>query len=437
MNYLAENMAEFFNVLRTAGMNISISDSITAVEALQYVDVTNRMEVKAALSACMAKSGQEREIFSKAFDLFFVPYEVRKQYINSKAEMIEKRKEEIEAAAATLKFQDKQLELSDDFKEIFAGIPEEERKGLEYFLNATSAGKNVRAEFKLIAENMIKGKLSALKQKYNARLSKTFGALSLDSSEAGIIAGEVSETALSAEALLRKNIGEISEEDVPAVIRLISTLVDKLKKDLSRKYRTAGKRTRLDIKRTIRSNLTTGQVMFRLKYKNRSRSKTKMLLLCDVSASMLRFSSFVLQFMAGMGSGFSSIESNIFSDELEKINIKAFFGIKDFEEHVKGSSIWGKGTNIGRALGYIIQNRFSPVSSSTVLVIVSDAKTLDYDLFESNLKELSTKVKRILWLNPVPEKDWSRIKGIEALLKYCTILDCSSLERLASACSKL
>jgi Protein containing von Willebrand factor type A (vWA) domain len=430
-------MVEFFNILRASGMNISVSDCITAVEALQYVNLVDRTEVKAALCTCLVKSESERSVFSKAFELFFVPVETRQQYINEKAGILKERKQEILAVASKLQFQEESLDISDELKEIFAGIPEEEQKSLENFLDTTSTGRNVGPDFKQITEKMVRGRLKALKQKYSGQMADVAGALSVDLSETGIIADEVKKSALSANALLRRNIGDIRDEDIPAVIRLIAALVEKLKRELSRNYRKNGKRSRLDLKRTIRSNLATGQVMFRLKFKSRKRSRNKLLLLCDVSASMLRFSSFALQFIIGMQSSYSSFECYIFSEDMEKINIKAFFGLEDFESHVRGHRIWGKGTNIGKALGQVLHDRISPVGSSTVLVILSDAKTVDYKLCESKLSELSTRVKRIIWMNPLPEKDWRGIKGIDSLLGYCTMLDSSSLERLAAACSNL
>ena len=141
--------------------------------------------------------------------------------------------------------------------------------------------------------------------------------------------------------------------------------------------------------------------------------------------------------MIGMTRGLSAIESYIFSDDAERINTRLFFGASDFEVQVRASSIWGRGTNIGKSMEKLVKNRLAPVDSSTVLVVVSDAKTLDCQLAESNLKELSSRVKRVIWLNPVPEKDWSSIKRLEGFSRYGTMLDCSTLERLAAACRSL
>lgn len=437
MNYLAENLAGFFKLLRTGGMNISIYDCLTSVDALQHVDITDRLQVKTAFKACLAKDPQGREIVSRAFDLYFVPQNTRKEYVEAKADLIEKRKQEIHEAVSELRFQDTPLELSDENMEVYSGLPAIEKHSIKDFLDKTSAGKNVRTEFKQLAETMVKSRLAGLKTRYEKQLARTMGVLAQDTSEAGILAGEVLEDVLKSDNLMRKNIGDIGDEDVPTAIKLISLMVDKLKKELSRKYKRTGKITRLDLKRTIRSNLSTGQAMFKLKYKSRWRSKNKLLLVCDVSASMLRFSGFVLNFMTGMSRGFLSLECYIFSEDTEKINLRSYGGLSTFEDHVKAGAIWAKGTNIGVALGNILKDRMSSVSSSTVLVVVSDAKTVDHGLAENNLKELSSKVKRVLWLNPVPQSEWNRIRGLEAFSRYCSMLDCSTLERLEAACRKL
>ena len=437
VNYLTKNLVEFFKILRMTGMSFSVSDCITAVESLEFVEIFNKVQVKAALQACLVKDEAGREIFSKVFDLYFVPLAVRNEYVANRAETIEKLKTEIEESIKSLKFQDEQVELTDEYKEVFAGLPESEKINLESFLNATSAGKNVRPEFRQLAEGTVKGKLTSLKQKYAEQLIQTRGVLVLDTSEAGIIAAEVSDEILKANDLLHRNIGEINSEDVPAAVRLISELIGHLKRELSRKYRKTGKKLRLDFKKTIQANMGTGKVLFRLKYKNRLHSKSKIFLFCDVSASMLRFSSFVLQFITGIGKEFTASECYLFSDDVMRKNNKLYYDITDFETEVRSSAIWGKGTNIGVSLDRILNNSTAIINSSTVFLIVSDAKTLDYNLALNSLKELSKRVKRVLWLNPIPEKDWKGINGLEDFSKYCTMLDCSTLERLMEACRRL
>ena len=65
-----------------------------------------------------------------------------------------------------------------------------------------------------------------------------------------------------------------------------------------------------------------------------------------------------------MSRGFLSLESYIFSENTEKINSKSYYGLSDFENQVKEGNIWGRGTNIGIALGNILKDRMAPISSS-------------------------------------------------------------------------
>ncbi|MGI6776983.1 MAG: vWA domain-containing protein [Acetivibrionales bacterium] len=424
------NLIKFIDVLRLAGVRASVAESIDAVLALKYVDILDRNEVRTALSSCLAKSEEERKIFAQAFDSFFMNPELRDKKVCERKCEIQEEIERIEEEASELIFQGEQIDIPNDLKEVYANISAEEKKSIREFLDRTSAGKNVKQDFKSTVEKMVKGRLSRLKEEEGINT----GLYDAVTSEAGIIAGEITERVRDENSLMYKNIGEIGDEDVPAAIRLIRTAVERLKRNASRRLKKSSRKARLDIKKTIRSNLSTGGVQFRLKYKKRSKRKDRLLILCDVSASMQRFAGFVLQFIIGMDSSFSSTDSYIFSDELEHLNIDDFVSALDFEERIKKSPVWKKGTNIGNALFQLLQRKDLRLNSSTTVLIVSDAKTLDTIQTENYLKELKKKAKNILWLNPVPEKDWDRIKGIDGFRNYCIMLDCSTIERLAKAC---
>lgn len=438
MDSLTENIVKFVDVLRLAGVRVSISESIDAVEALKHVDILNKNEVKAAMSACLAKSEEERKIFSLAFDKYFVPYDLRIDNISRKAEEAELRKQEIIKEASSLRFQDEQIELPDDLMEVYADLSAAEKAGIRQFLQRTSTGKNVRHDMlKDAVAEMIKGRLRNARLKIGGSAYPSQGILRHLTSEAGIIAGEV-EAALKAEnSLMYKNIGEISDEDVPGVIRLIKLMVAKINRNMVRSYKNSAAKARLDLKNTIRNNLNTGGVLFRLKYKRPRERKSRLLVMCDVSASMYRFSGFVLQLIMGINSSFSSTDSYIFSEDIEHINICGFWDAADIEGKIKASPVWRRGTDIGKALSSLLNERRGAVNSSTIVLLVSDAKTLNVDKTVNGLKLLKSKVKRIFWLNPVPEKEWERIKGVPEFREYCAMLDCSTLEKLARACGSL
>ena len=434
MSSLIRNVVEFFNVLRVAGVRVSISESIDAINALEHINLLSKDEVKISLSACLAKSEEEKKIFSEAFNRFFIDSEERCSHILEQTKEIEQKRQEIVEAVSELKFQGEQIDLENELKEVYASISEEEKQSIKDFLNKTSQGKNVKSSFKPIVENILKSKLNNIK----SSLTGSEGSLPENlwgvPSEAGIIAKEVLDTVREKESLLHKNIAGLSDADAVEAIRLIKKIAEGLKKNISRRYKKTSKKARLDLKKTIRSNLSTGYVQFRLRYKSRPRRKDKFLILCDVSSSMFRFSGFVLQFLISMHSSTSYMDSFIFSEEAEHLNMGNFINEISFERQIMESPVWRKGTNINKVLDHIFNRKDIILNSSTVVILVSDAKTLDAAGAAQKLKRLESKVKRVLWLNPVPDNNWAGIAGIDGFKKYSTMFDCSTLEKLAKAC---
>jgi uncharacterized protein len=344
VDFLAKNIVEFVEVLREAGVRASTSETIDAVSSLKYINVLEKRQVKAALSTCFAKSEEEKRVFAEAFDRFFIIPEDRLNYITKKSGEIEQRKNDIKEEFRELKFQGEEINISDELKEVYSSLNDIDKQNIKDFLEKTSTGKNVKDKFKPLIENIIKGKLSGLKQNNpigNSIFSQPY-------SEAGIIAGDIIESIEKDNELLYKDISAISEDEIPKIIDLIKHTIERLKRDMNKRYKITNRRARLDIRKTIRNNLSTGGVFFRIKYKTRKKRKDRFLILCDVSASMYRFSGFALQFINGMHLNAYISETFIFSEDAEHINTRELTNPYDFEQKVKSSPVWRKGTNINR-----------------------------------------------------------------------------------------
>ncbi len=434
-NSLLNNLVKFIHVLRAAGVRVSLSESMDAIQALDCVDVLDRDQVKAALSACVAKSESERKIFSESFDRFFIDPDEKETYISCKSQAREQKKQEIIQRATELQYQGQNLDISDELKEVYSEISVEERKSILEFLDRSSTGKNMKSHFKPITENVVKGKLNNLKKKYKKPHEYHCGAFNSALSEAGIIAEDVTEAVREENSLLYQNLSTIDDKDMPAVIQMIKMMAEKLRKNTQNRQKTSRK-AGLDFKKTISSNIAAGGALFKLKYKRKHGQKQRILTLCDVSASMYRFSGFVLKFISCLHFEISSADNYIFSQDIEHLNIRMFTTSMDIEEEITKSKVWKKGTDIHRAILHILKDRFVILNSSTIVIIVSDAKTLNVANAAESLKQLGTKVKKIYWLNPIHESEWPGIAGIDGLRQYCTMLDCSTLEKLSKACER-
>lgn len=433
-NALLSNFVKFIHILRLAGVRVSLSESMDAARALSCIDVLDRSRAKAALSACLAKSEAERSLFSESFDRFFIDPADKNAYVGHTSQTREQKKQEILRQASELQYQDQRLDLSDELKEVYAGITAEERKSILDFLDRSSTGKNMPPRFKPIAENVIKGRLNHLKNKYG-RFPDHDGVFNRTVSEAGIIAEDVLEAVRGENSLMHQNLSTIDEKDMPAVIRLIRAMAEKLRKSTQSRQRIL-KRAGLDFKRTISSSIAAGGIPFKLKYKAKRGQKQRLLTLCDVSSSMYRFSGFVLRFIAYLHFEVSAADHYIFSTDVEHLNIRKFTTSANIEREITKSKVWKQGTDISRAIRHILAERFVVLNSSTSVIIVSDAKTLNAADAAEGMQQLGAKVKKIYWLNPIREPDWASIAGIEGLRRHCTMMDCSTLEKLSKACER-
>ncbi|CAG2148685.1 hypothetical protein LMG31506_03859 [Cupriavidus yeoncheonensis] len=68
---LARNVAHFMRLLHDGGFALSPAHSVDALDALQYVDIGRRGDVRAALAALVLSGPDQRPLFDAAFDLFW------------------------------------------------------------------------------------------------------------------------------------------------------------------------------------------------------------------------------------------------------------------------------------------------------------------------------------------------------------------------------
>ncbi|WP_306852930.1 vWA domain-containing protein [Cupriavidus necator] len=68
---LARNVTHFMRLLRDGGFALSPAHAVDALHALRHVDIGQRAEVRAALSALVLSGPDQRPLFDAAFDLFW------------------------------------------------------------------------------------------------------------------------------------------------------------------------------------------------------------------------------------------------------------------------------------------------------------------------------------------------------------------------------
>ncbi|MBS4021791.1 MAG: VWA domain-containing protein [Dethiobacter sp.] len=432
-NYLEINVVRFIHLLRHVGLRIGSGEVIDALNALTLLDLADRGAVKAGLKATLVKRPGEAASFDKAFNLFFAPPEQKEDTSTRYQQKKEAHHQMLETAGQELNFQGMPLQLSDKEKTVYASIPEDDRQKLQEYIKKTAEGKNVEQNFRPLLESVVKGSLSywrkALRNEIDLSAPPKTGDQELDAMVEGV--GSSGEGGVG--TLLEEDMQNIADKDLPRARALIRKLARQMVARITRRYRQSKKHKQLDLRKSIRYNLSFGGAMFRLRYRSRRIQKPKLILLCDVSGSMARYVSFVLQFIYGIHSVVGSIQSFVFSEDLEKVTGYFHTGA-DFNstmlELVNSSAEWGRGTNLAASLRTLREKFGSVLTGDSYIIIVSDTKTMSLDEAVNELTELKRRVKDVVWLNTMAESDWENSKTVEAFLKIVRMYPCNTLSDL-------
>lgn len=209
----------------------------------------------------------------------------------------------------------------------------------------------------------------------------------------------------SRELLVKKDIDGMSEKELDEARKIIAELIAILANRKSRRFSPAKSGQQLDFRKIFRRSMPFGEYCLKLAYKTHRLKKNKLILFCDVSGSMERYSRFLIQLICAMGAKISDIEVAVFSTRMTSIT--PYLNRRDIGEVIKQMSEqvhdWAGGTNIGGCLRELNeQQAHQMLSSHTVAVILSDGWDQgDADLMRNEMEQLRRQVNKIIWLNPL------------------------------------
>ncbi len=190
--------------------------------------------------------------------------------------------------------------------------------------------------------------------------------------------------ASEAEALVHQDFSTFGAEQLDELLKLTIKIARRLAHRMSRRRRPVKRRGRVDLRRTLRANLTRGDLI-ELRYRERKRKKIRLVLLCDVSGSMDLYSRFLLQFLFALQNVFGRVETFIFSTRLTRVT-----------EYLRGRSY--------RQVPIAQFNREWPhlVDRRTIVIILSDGwDTGEPDVLATELLRIKRRAARVIWLNPL------------------------------------
>ena len=412
-----EKLAAFSRMLRREGFPVSPKETADAAAILTHLGLADRQQVKTDLRTVYAKSREEQMTFDRVFDGFFNSEEAMKQQAQ---EFMQREQELAEARAAAEKELERvPMELSQDQKNAYAAMSERERQRLQNFMEKyrDNAKRNPNL--------------------YTNFIHSVFARAIMEQQMLMEDAGSGVEGMDPEMGMLYRDISQFKDTEIPKAIAMIRSVAQRINGELSSRRNSQGHSGLLDFRRTIRKGLETGGSFYRLKYKRKPKRRKHLVLLCDVSGSMMQFSEFALRFIQSLNQVSESSRTFLFSEGVFEADAFSLQNMDLFRSLIKESGIYGKGTDLGTALEHICSQKPAALNSATTLLILSDTKTIDQPRAVKALQEAKRQAGRVIWLNPIPENKWKYIRSVQTMAAICPMVCCNTLQALAAACRRL
>lgn len=239
----------------------------------------------------------------------------------------------------------------------------------------------------------------------------------------------------SREVLQTMDFEQMSAAELRAAKQAIAKLRLPIMDVLTRRFDRAEQGTSIDMRATLRASLRAG-VAIPLKYRTPRRRHPPLVVLCDISGSMQRYSRMFLHFMHAVTNDRDRVHTFVFATHLT--NISRHLRHRDVDlalDNVSGAvTDWAGGTRIGACLREF-NNQWSRrvLGQGAVTLIISDG--LDRDEasgLRTQMERLAKSSRRLIWLNPLLRYEGfeAKAQGIKAMLPY--VDDFRSAHSLAS-----
>jgi uncharacterized protein len=394
--HLVRRSLQFGRVLRANGIKVTSSQVMDFVDATRYIGIQDRRRFKEAAEACLVTRGEDREMFSIIFDVF---WRSKREQNNADEEMPN-----------------------------FADADATQIEGME-----DSEGEEGSQQSQM-AEGM-------------EGLAIDEDSDSGDTSDADESELESVLTYSGSEALRSKDFSEFTQEELEQARLLMKRLKWEIGMRRSRRKIASPKGRFIDARRTMRRSLQTAGVPLRISQRKVKYKPRALIVICDISGSMDRYSRLLLQFIHTIENDMAKVEAFVFGTRLTRIT--RVLKKRPIDEAITRVSRevqdWAGGTRIGESIQTFNQEYARRVlRNGAVVLIISDGWDRgDPQLLGNEMMRLQRSSYRLIWLNPLlgSPRYQPLTRGMQAALPYIDdflpVHNLESLELLAEHLSAL
>ncbi|MGW3354492.1 vWA domain-containing protein [Streptomyces bungoensis] len=225
--------------------------------------------------------------------------------------------------------------------------------------------------------------------------------------------------------------------------RAVQPLARKLATRLAARRRRAARGT-VDLRRTLRSSLSTGGVPMRPVLRRRRPVRPELVLLCDVSGSVSGFSDFTMLLVQALHDQFSKIRVFAFVNRLDEVTGLLRHGHADPDglgARIRAEATltgWHGSSDYGVALGEFTERYGGAAGPRTTVLVLGDARTNMSDPNLAAVRDLARRARRVYWLNPEPRAHWGT--GDSAAPAYAELVEmheCRTARQLSALIARL
>ncbi len=362
---LTENIMHFARVLRKAGLPVGPGQVLDAIRAVMAVGLSNRNDFYWTLHAVFVKHRTQLDVFDQAFHIFWKNPEILERMM----QLILPDISDPDAA-------------SPDTEEISRRVAE-----------ALSSGMGDQPE----------------------------------PQEEEEIEFDATLTWSANEVLGEKDFEKMSADEIRDAIAAVHRMKLPLNEVPTRRFKQSNAGTRVDMRRSMRAALRSGTDFIPLMKRKRRMRRPPLVVICDISGSMERYSRILLHFMHTVTNDRDRVHTFLFGTRLT--NVTRYLRYKDVDEALEkvseAAEDWSGGTRIGHCLEDF--NKFwsrRVLTQGAIVVLISDGLDRDEgDGLTLEMERLHMSCRRLIWLNPLLRYDGFEPKsiGIKAMLPHVDI----------------
>jgi len=192
----------------------------------------------------------------------------------------------------------------------------------------------------------------------------------------------------------------------------------------TRRYCPDARGARIDLPATLRASMRGGAQIIALKRRSRITRHPPLVVLCDISGSMSRYSRMFLHFLHAITNDRDRVHTLVFGTRLTNITRHLRNRDVDIAMNRVASAIqdWAGGTRIGVCLAEF-NRKWSRrlLGQNAVVLLISDG--LDHDVGEglgAEMERLHKSCRKLVWLNPLLRYEGfqPRPSGVRAMLPH-------------------